>query len=400
MNNTIIDINYYNILIEKIPILSNNELFNMIIEYCNMMKTSKNISNKTYEINNFIKIINNYLNEIRQNIIKNNNIVNKKNNKSYILNNGKNEIVKKHKLTVEAIIESMIHTIIFYLDNELTVNISANVSSNNGRLNQKMHRAEGISLGYFILNIYNSDMLNEDKNTSLLILLKNIANKLEILQNKCGFIHGDFHSGNIFVSNEDITFIDFGYSTIRIPLKNNNNNNYLILTTPEESNINRKYSLDILTDPILKAIDMFYLLEDFLTFDRTKFNTQNDFDLFMSFIKDIRNLYMKNYNKKTYLKYGNKHFFTSSSNFGNNDFEILYPENFKNLTIEKIYNNNHSIGKRSSNNSNSNTNSNNYNFNKTVKKPKPLFPFSTIKKDNNDQHNLSKDLFRGSLFDN
>ena len=33
MNNTIIDINYYNILIEKIPILSNKELFNMIIEY-------------------------------------------------------------------------------------------------------------------------------------------------------------------------------------------------------------------------------------------------------------------------------------------------------------------------------------------------------------------------------
>jgi hypothetical protein len=125
---------------------------------------------------------------------------------------------------------------------------------------------------------------------------------------------------------------------------------------------------------------MFHLLEDFLTFDKNKFNHENDFNLFMDFIKDIWNLYMKNFSKKTYLKYGNRHFLTSSSNFGNKDFEILYPENFKNLTMEKIDQNNHSIGKRSSNNSNSNTNSNNYNFNKTVKKPKPLFPFSTIKK--------------------
>lgn len=113
MNNIIFDPNYYNILIEKIPILSNKELLSMIIEYCNMMNIPKNISTKTYEINNFIKDINNYLNEIRKKIIKNNNIINNKNNKSYIVNNDKNEIIKKHKLTVEALIESMIHTIIF-----------------------------------------------------------------------------------------------------------------------------------------------------------------------------------------------------------------------------------------------------------------------------------------------
>ena len=88
-----------------------------------------------------------------------------------------------------------------------------------------MNKVKDIDLGNYILNLYKRDDINSyQKETITFNLLQKIAEKLKYLQDNFSFIHGDFHSGNIFVqqkNNNDynIKFIDVEYSTIKLPTK-------------------------------------------------------------------------------------------------------------------------------------------------------------------------------------
>ena len=209
-----------------------------------------------------------------------------------------------------------------------------------------MNIAEGVEFGRYILILYNRNDINIiNKNTILLNLLYNISSKLLDLQNNCGFIHGDFHSSNIFYdeSIDKIKFIDFGYSTILMPNtniiinENNNLKNYVTLTVPTDANINMYGELNLFKYIHYRAIDLIHLIENLYSIDRNEFNNNNNYKEYYNTIKNLRNeFYGLKYDKlikenPRNISFRTIHNFTRSKfldELGNNVLEKLYPYNF------------------------------------------------------------------------
>ena len=329
-----------NYLYKNIPILKNINLFNSIIEYCKQLKKYTKTDKESHLRLGIINEINSNLTHIKNNYEKINSI----NSDSNIINKN-NKIIKRHELRADGLIEGIINCAVHYYSNDSTVNSNLKISTNN-HFYQMMNKANGITLSEFIIELYNSDIPN--KNLFLLDVLKEIALKLDYLQKSCGFIHGDFHSGNIFVNYLDennsinITFIDFGYTTIQFPNKNN-----LLISGITEVNLQRRYQLNLEEEPLLKAVDLFHLIQDLKSYELNN----NIFTPFFDLINKIQNIYFKNFDKKLLKKYKSNHFFTSSTDFYSkknnnkkNSFEILIPENFiQNIDDLLINNNNNKI---------------------------------------------------------
>ena len=220
------------------------------------------------------------------------------------------------------------------------------------RMYHIMNNLKGEGLGVFIIRIYYSDLPN--KNIYLLDLLQKVANILLDLQDKCGFIHGDFHSGNIIIipengindkkklinikdlenENYKIVFIDFGNSSVKLPV---NNNGRLILSTPSRENIKREKPLDLEEYSSLKGIDLFHLIQNLDSIEKSEFTfegNKNDqkFNLFKSFIIKIKTMYR--FSSSNTFK--NMYDFTRSNNFKLQDNSILYPDKFMELNINNI----------------------------------------------------------------
>jgi serine/threonine protein kinase len=170
------------------------------------------------------------------------------------------------------------------------------------------------------MHLFNSDANN--KKQLMIYILQKIAINLLVLQNVCGFIHGDLNEQNIFINASDgsVLFIDFGRSTCRIPIYNTR---ACILSTPVAENLSYRYSLDINNEPRLKAIDLFYLVEKLSRFRRNSFNNYEDF---ISIINEIKgNINVNSMNELFKFIY-------TDSFLGNPDIEKFYPEIFiKNL---------------------------------------------------------------------
>lgn len=343
-------------LLEKIPILgsNDNELLNFVINYC--INKGNNISiynikrtlDKLYKNNEPDKRAERSMlpgrssEEQPEGFPKINKVVNKDMNK----------IIKSYKITCNALIESMIQctlTCYFRLNRlripnmiENTLNIipsSSNVRfKNNYILSQTMNEITGDLLSNYIVNFYKKDDLTiNQKNQKILDLLIHISYKLGELQSNYGFIHGDFHSGNIFISeNGNIIFIDFEYSTIRLYIdKLFNQKNYVTLSSPIIPDIQFNYPLDITIKPWLKAVDMFHLINELKTL--TGFG-EKYYKHYQLFIKKIENLYFYKDIDKDIRKFERIHNFAMSYHFNNLSFKILYPENFCTLTLNKIDN--------------------------------------------------------------
>lgn len=344
-----IELEYSDYINNKIPILfsNNNLLFDYIIDYCKELRDNKT-SNKNYDIRTILQKINRYLKELKENEIKRlNNLkeyYNENEDEDEVKIIKKNEkIIKSHNLKAKGLIEIIIQITLNYYD--LKVNTKTNITlvrnTKNKRFLQIMNIANGVSLQEFIISIYNNDnILN--KNEYLLDALKLIAEKLDILQKECLFIHGDFHSNNIFIDinnpNNPVTIIDFGYSVIKIPGKND-----LLLCGAEESNISRKNVPNLLKYPYLKATDLFHLIQNLVSYEllykcKDPLKSGNEtsvfknFDLYINFIKQIQGLYFNSISK-IYFKCKTNRSFTSSSDFDNSVFECLYPENFITLSL-------------------------------------------------------------------
>lgn len=344
-----IELEYSDYINNKIPILfsNNNLLFDYIIDYCKELRDNKT-SNKNYDIRTILQKINRYLKELKENEIKRlNNLkeyYNENEDEDEVKIIKKNEkIINSHNLKAKGLIEIIIQITLNYYD--LKVNTKTNITlvrnTKNKRFLQIMNIANGVSLQEFIISIYNNDnILN--KNEYLLDALKLIAEKLDILQKECLFIHGDFHSNNIFIDinnpNNPVTIIDFGYSVIKIPGKND-----LLLCGAEESNISRKNVPNLLKYPYLKATDLFHLIQNLVSYEllykcKDPLKSGNEtsvfknFDLYINFIKQIQGLYFNSISK-IYFKCKTNRSFTSSSDFDNSVFECLYPENFITLSL-------------------------------------------------------------------
>ena len=332
-----------NYLCKNIPILKDKELFDYVLNYCYQLKNYTKSNKDSHLKQGIIKEINSKLTQIKNNYEKINSI----NSENNIINRN-NKIIKRHKLSANGLIEGIINCILHYYSDNSTINSNLKISQNN-HFYQIMNKANGISLENFIIELYNSNENNKD--LLFLNVLKAISEKLDYLQNNYNFIHGDFHSGNIFVYLDknniiDITFIDFGYTTINFPFKNN-----LLISGITESNLQRRNELNLKEEPLLKAIDLFHLIQNLKSFELSNkllINKKiyNKLNSFFILINKIQNIYFKNFDKKILTNYKTNHFFTSSNEFfsrinynNNSSFEILIPSNFI-KKIDTLLNNN------------------------------------------------------------
>jgi hypothetical protein len=120
------------------------------------------------------------------------------------------------------------------------------------------------------------------------------------------------------------------------------NNNDLIITTPNNITLESDILLDIKEYDNLKAIDMFFLIEDLSSLMKNSIEINNkNYDLFKTFISSFESsqCYVKEMIKKLDREYkkkilGNRHIFTLSNFFVKNfNCANFIPENFIKLNI-------------------------------------------------------------------
>jgi len=300
-----------------IPVLNNN-LFELIIDYSNELdhfKRKESLQKITKELRE--------VSSLGPSSPFNNN-----ENKVYSQHN---KVIKSYPFRAKGLIEGIIHATLCYSFQNIytpTVNIiqkSDNHNNNKNRLHETMNIAPGLSLEEYIIHLFNSNA--DDKKELMIYVLQKIAINLLVLQNVCGFIHGDLNEQNIFINESDgsVLFIDFGRSTCRIPT---NNGNYAILSMPVSENLSYTYTLDINEDSQLKAIDLFYLIEKLSRFKKNSFS---NFDQFMSIINQIKGNIKVNSKKELF------EFVYTDSFLSNSEIKKFYPENFIKNLVTLLY---------------------------------------------------------------
>jgi hypothetical protein len=280
-----------------------------------------------YSFTSNLTLINEYLNSINNtniNIPSTTNII-------YINNN----VGKIHRDMAKGLIESIIHaTLNYYERNNLTKTIPEliKVIKKNGTLIQIMKKINGQTLQEYILE-------NSSNNNKLLDILKRVAEKLSVLQNNYGFIHGDFHSMNIMISNNQIYFIDFGRSSIIVPT----DNGFIILAGYMDDVLTRKrIKENILKYPHLKAVDLFHLFNDISQYDNTNIRNFMNYIKTMYMNRNVRNMenptnksvkrQKKGFNQVSQITRTNLFLHLNSPPYSLN-YEFLYPENFEKIII-------------------------------------------------------------------
>lgn len=340
---------YVTYLYQHIPILESSIdgelLLQLILNYCKDCKLIRSTL-KYYNIrDNSLSKINLFLKKMIKTEKKLNGFNNNENNNKSKVTYTKNKAIKKNNIDALGLIEGIILCTLNYYkiknknNNKKFPNINVNISNNQTKLNLKMSIAPGKDLGNTIIDLYKDSKVT-DKNSELFNILIEISKKLDYLQKNCGFIHGDFHSGNIFVDkkiNEKngkeeyiITFIDFEYSTIKLPSNKN-----IILTSPVSENISRSDILN-LDENGLKALDLFHLIENLKSFrenNRTvnKFkNHTNQFIQLNNFIDELSSIY------ENKIINGKIHLFTIKPGFFNESYSNLYPEIFSKIKLNNL----------------------------------------------------------------
>ena len=308
-----LDTAYVEYLKAKIPIID-NYLLTLLIEYCNSYGSSFKI--KLDNIDEYLKIIKNSKNKTPKiNNNKNNNNISES---VTLFTPNRTKIIKSHQIRAKNLIEAIIFcTLGWYKEiydiDELPFPLlnSAQISDSD-RLYQIMNIAPGVSLSDFIRDSKPSD---ED----LLNILKHISFELFKLD-MCGFQHGDLHSGNIFINpvNGAITFIDTGFSIIRLPT---NDGSIILLKTYHEI----YKSLDKLPS----NSDMMHLLYNLSTFDLRSVNNSYH-NYFINFIQKLNRLC----GVGCPGKFSRIHDYTSSSDYTGN--ELLNNDRFQIITVDAI----------------------------------------------------------------
>jgi len=341
-----LDDGYVTYLYEKIPILEKKnkegvELLQLVLNYIESTEKGLNTQDILDNIKNSIKYI---VNQKQPNIRNGINInAFNNNNKEFI--NGNKKYTKRYPIKALALIEGIILvTLNYYQQNFPNTEIiitNSEKKNNTKKINFVMNKVQGINLGNYILNLYKTKNSIKKKETITFSLLQKIAEKLKYLQDNFNFIHGDFHSGNIFIEKNwfgyNITFIDVEYSTIKLPTKNNKT---IILTSPLNENMSRKKILNINKnkEPELKALDLFHLIQDIKSFDNPdrikNINNKKKIDELKELISKLSKLY------KIPCKLSKKlHNSTRISGFFNDNYSKLIPENFiKIKNIDSINN--------------------------------------------------------------
>jgi serine/threonine protein kinase len=262
----ILDQNYLNGLRQKIPVLQNDILLQHIIIYANKMANKEDITPILNKINELLQSQNNIYFQ----------------SYTYVNKNGVS-YVKTHKLNTASIIEAIIEYTLHFYDNSSCPDLISmeinNIPNKNypknikKRFKQKMEllsNNEYISFGDYVVECFNALDSNEQEFKNILIA---IANKIYYLQ-QFGFIHGDFHSGNIYINrkNREIRIIDFGYSCIQLPLNNNTLSTFLLCVPVTEYKDPRNTQLRLPYNDDIRKIDLFHLICNLGSFNIPKLN--------------------------------------------------------------------------------------------------------------------------------
>jgi hypothetical protein len=325
---------YLTFLKANIPILDIGELWNNIMDFVYAINGITGINEEPYNIQECIDKINECLTEMNNVSEFNFNTKNMNNLKDgKVFKNKKNKIVlKKHPLTAESLIEAIIQLTLHYYDKDVT--LLSTLYKKNGKLMQKMNFSKKKTLGSIIAEVYSLEVNDNDKDKILLDILIKIAHKLNYLQQTCGFIHGDFHTLNIFYNPDTgIQLIDFGFSFIRLPGTN------LIIYVPNEKNNGVLYGIN--SNNNSESVDLFHLIESLDKYDNmNRMNTLN----YKKIIKKITDRYFKRDKKKIYISQsgtykGDTHVFSRSSHFLEKNkklspFEYLRPSQFIQFTFD------------------------------------------------------------------
>jgi hypothetical protein len=330
---------------EKILVLNNNLLLQLILNYAVKLANNEDVTNIILKINKLLFILStrsDYKEPIKTNNL-NLSITSDIWFETYTyLNNGDKTYIKTHKLNASGLIEAIIQFTLNYYNEKICPklidmkihntrfqknNLTKNIRK---RFQQKMEYYNSdnyLSLGNYMYILFNSyEFTEEEKIKQLKLILTKITKKLIELQNY-SFIHGDFHSGNIYINiNDDsVYFIDFGYSAIKLPMNNGDLTPFLLCVPISTYTSSDNKNLRLPYDDYLKKIDLFHLIENLNTFQYSyepgnkKINSN-----FINFINSIRSIY---YNNNMKDLSGKRHKFTCSYNLDSlNDF--LIPENF------------------------------------------------------------------------
>jgi serine/threonine protein kinase len=320
---------------EKILVLKNNLLLQLVLNYSVKLANKKDVSNIISKINRLLFILSNRteknyteLSENKENIKKvSGSQINNQwfETYTYLNNENNKKYIKTHKLNAIGLIEAIIQFTVKYYDSNICPSlISMKIENIPGekkkptknirkRFQQKMEYYNSVnylSLGYYIYELFNSTgFTKEQKIKQLKLILKKIAEKINELQNY-GFIHGDFHSGNIYINknNNEISFIDFGYSAIKLPQNNGKLTPFLLCVPISTYTSSENKKLRLPYDNNLKKIDLFHLIENLNSFQYSNENINSEFT---NFINKIRSIYYAP-NMKDLI--GKRHKFTCSNN--------------------------------------------------------------------------------------
>ena len=335
---------------EKIPVLNNNLLLQFILNYSVKLANKNDVTNIISKINRLLFILsnrigNNYgeLSENKENIKKV--LPSQINNEwfetyTYPNNENNKKYIKTHKLNASGLIEAIIQFTVNYYDENICPELDEMKIQNipgekkkptkniRKRFQQKMEFYNSdnyFSFGDYIYTLFNSsDFTKEQKINQLKFILKKIAKKISELQDY-GFIHGDFHSGNIYINtnNDEVFIIDFGYSAIKLPQNDGNLTPFLLCGPISTYTTSENKKLRLPYDNNLKKIDLFHLFENLNSFQYSneKINIH-----FINFINNIRSIY---YTPNMKDLSGKRHKFTCSNNLDNIS-NFLYPEIFIN----------------------------------------------------------------------
>jgi hypothetical protein len=315
-----LDENYLIQLREKIPVLQNNLLLQLVLNYAiELCQFKQNISSTLHKINQTLVVLS-QLETIPSNL--NMNQVETENNsnfKTYTYENNINNriYVKILPLNAQSLIEAIVQfTLHFYSPNSCPEIVSMLIQKND-RMQfqlkmQNYNSSKYTSLQDYLLFIMNNENISDDdKIENYKNIFIQVANKINELQ-QIGFIHGDFHSNNIYVDsvNRNIHIIDCGFSCIPLPLKNDSLTAFLLCVPVKEylSDQNTRFRVPNSSFEELTKIDLFNLMEDLFSYLNNP--NENYEKNFIKMMKYIRSLYVKP--ELNELSAKGRHFFVCS----------------------------------------------------------------------------------------
>ena len=341
-----LDEEYLEKLYVAIPILEDQELLQLILNYCEEMQNTEQL--KSNKVKSILRQINGKLKKLKK-IVYNIelNTSNKRNTEKKNNNKNNTKFLKYDIIDCTSLIEAVIAFTFNYYNPDISPTIRLN-SSNNSRFIHRMNKIQGITLYDYIITFF-SDL---DFKTNFLIILHNIASKLLELQDNYLFIHGDLHLRNIMIlENMNIIFIDFGHSTIKLQT---NNGKTIILSASVESNIERRLPLNLMEFSILRGIDLMHLFRELLYVSQT-----NGIDQRLRLISENLNelcYFTRRFNSNGLHKIRTQEDLNRLITT-NVDKSIIFPQNLLKLNLNKStnaykYGNYNSSKKRGSNGSN------------------------------------------------